>query len=140
MKAILRNIAIYTIVGFIFTCIIVFIYDKHLKNIDIILQGTLLFMIITILMERIMLILYVKVRIYPIIRVQLTVIIGVGLYTLGVWITRPWLLSKIFNLPIFLITIFPMFIIFGVVFEFYYQNEVKNYNEKLLQLKMNKKS
>jgi len=133
-----RNLIPYSLIGLIFTTLIVFIYDGNIQNLSIIAQGTILFAIITMLMERIMRMVYVRYTLPRILRIQLTVVTGLLLYTLGVWLTKPWLLVKVWNLPVFMITIFPMFLGGTIIFELYIGKLTKEANGKLNQFKRNR--
>lgn len=138
MKTYIKRITIYVLIGLLFTTIALLIADGNFEHYDIILDGVLLFLVVTIILERFMMVLYIRVKIPSILRIQLTTLVSLALYTFGVWITRPWLLSKVYNLPIFLATIFPMLLSFAIIAEYLFKKKMKSYNDQLERFKQQK--
>lgn len=123
------------ITGLLFLTLILYIYDGNFNNYYIVIQGTLLFMLCSFIMEKVMSLFYLKYKLITILRIQLTTISGLCIYSFVVFLTRPWLLKKMFNAPVFVITIFPMFLIFSILFEIYFQKNSKDYNDQLRKFK-----
>ncbi|MCH4886461.1 hypothetical protein EZV73_02725 [Acidaminobacter sp. JC074] len=138
MKSIIRNILLYMLISLIFTTLILYIYDGNFDNFYVVIQGTLLFTGVAIVLEQIMMVLYTKVKIPSILRVQLIFVIALALYSLVVYMATPWLLRKIYNLPVFMVTFFPMFLGFSIWFEINFQKTTKAYNKKLNDFKKNR--
>ncbi len=131
LRTTLRTTFYYFLIGLLFTAIVVYFYDRSFESLDIVIQGAILFALITLVLERVMRAVYTKIKLPAVLRVQVGIVLGVGLYTLGVWLTRPWLLVKIFNLPVFALTILPMFVIFALAFEWYFQKRSQAMNQGL---------
>ncbi len=137
MKIVIRNLLIFFVIGLVFTCGIVLFYDGNLYHFDIVLEGALLFAVITLLLEKIMMVVYVRLKLPSLVRAVITIVSGILLYTAGVWLTKPWLLYKVFNIPVFMLAILPMFLIFAIAFEIYFIKRMKKINENLNRLKNN---
>lgn len=135
MKIVIRNLLIFFVIGLVFTCGIVLFYDGNLYHFDIVLEGALLFAVITLLLEKIMMVIYVRLKLPSLVRVVITIVSGILLYTAGVWLTKPWLLYKVFNIPVFMLAILPMFLIFAIAFEIYFIKRMKKINDNLNRLK-----
>lgn len=137
MKIVIRNLLIFFVIGLVFTCGIVLFYDGNLYHFDIVLEGALLFAIITLLLEKIMMVIYVRLKLPSAARAVITIVSGILLYTVGVWFTKPWLLYKVFNMQVFILAVIPMFLIFAIAFEIYFKRRMKDINKKLDNLKSN---
>lgn len=137
MKIVIRNLLIFFVIGLVFTCGIVLFYDGNLYHFEIVLEGALLFSVITLLLEKIMMVIYVRLKLPSLVRVVITIVSGILLYTAGVWLTKPWLLYKVFNIPVFMLAILPMFLIFAIAFEIYFIKRMQKINENLNRLKNN---
>lgn len=136
MKDYIKRLFMYFSMGMLFTFIIVIMYDGGIVYIDVVLESALLFTIITINMEKIMMVIYTKIILPSIVRQLIIISIGTVLYSFVAWAAKPWSIAKfLFKLPAFFFAVLPMFVIFSIIFERMFKKEQKICNDKLAEVK-----
>jgi hypothetical protein len=110
--------------------------DGGLVDIGIVLQSALLFTLISIAMEKIMMVFYTRFNMPSIVRQIIIIAIGTGLYSMVALVAKPWSITKfLFKLPAFIFAILPMFVVFSIIFEQSFKREQKKCDEKLELIK-----